>query len=156
MGRCQSGGGGRRRRRRRREGPARASSDAALARLRRRGGSGARRWGRAGTGRGRRLGRRWLEVEDERESLDFDPTVKKSSEESFSFTQVTYLTLLNALAVLLPNRKKKYLCSRNHTALVSRLLFFPWLCLDPWKSGRKSHIGHCSTFRLFVVNIVLS
>ena len=27
--------------------------------------------------------------------------------------------------------------------------------LDPRKGGRKSHIGHCSTFRLFVVNIVL-
>ena len=22
---------------------------------------------------------------------------------------------------------------------------WPWLCLDPWKSGRKSYIGNCST-----------
>jgi hypothetical protein len=24
------------------------------------------------------------------------------------------------------------------------VILYPWLCLDPWKSGRKSHIGHCS------------
>ena len=29
------------------------------------------------------------------------------------------------------------------------------VCLDPRKSGRKSRIGHCSIFYLFVVNIVL-
>ena len=30
------------------------------------------------------------------------------------------------------------------------------LCLDPYKTGRKNYIGHYSTFRLFVVNIILS
>ena len=29
------------------------------------------------------------------------------------------------------------------------------LCVDEVKRGRKSHISHCSTFRLFVVDIVL-
>ena len=66
--------------------------------------------------------------------------VKKSSEESFSFTQVTYLTLLNALAVLLPNRKKKIpmqpqpYCAGQPPALLPLAVF---RSLEKWE--KKSH-----------------
>ena len=43
---------------------------------------------------------------------------------------------------------RAYKCGQIRTSILG-------VCLDPRKSGRKGHIGHCSTFRLFVVNIVL-